>query len=471
MGDDDAAELLEQGRIVERVHELLRDARILRGDVERVQRMRQRPELTYDGHAVTSMLHAALVTPRQHAAATRGAEAVARAAAHVGHAVLRDSELRRAIGWPPDLEWLLEIDRESPNPRVLGRVDGALDRRGAYKVFEFNTTMTGGVLYTHAMGREYAAMAWADALRTERRVSVGDPVATAAQALRTMHGRDDLTLGLVWAHPIDLDDRTSHGRGDVVGTAAALRSHGIRVVTGTPATVTCSADGVRIGGAKVDVIATAPSIEVMMPLMSTLLADTERFRGWLATGALRFFNGISLSAAMSSKAVLAIISDPSASRWVEGLPEDVVAFARSAIPWTRRVVDGATTYGDERIELLSFLQARRDQLVLKPAMGVAGRGVVLGWKVSDEDWSRAIENALPGGGTIVQERVDVPHQAWLFLGEDGAPQRMDSMASLDLFVWNDSRAEGALCRTMPDGLANVAQGAQLIPVLVVGSEP
>ena len=52
----------------------------------------------------------------------------------------------------------------------------------------------------------------------------------------------------------------------------------------------------------------------------------------------------------------------------------------SHIPWTRRLEDGRTSYGEGTVELLEYVRLNRDRLVLKPNDDYGGHGIYIGWE-------------------------------------------------------------------------------------------
>src|SRR5206468_3838495 len=88
--------------------------------------------------------------------------------------------------------------------------------------------------------------------------------------------------------------------------------------------------------------------------------------------------------------------------------EAVIADARAAIgdhiPWTRMVAERMTTHAGRTVDLVPFIVANRDRLVLKPNDEYGGKGIVLGWSVDDAAWERAVRAAL-NEAYVVQERV------------------------------------------------------------------
>ncbi|MGW1156848.1 hypothetical protein ACWD5Q_02800 [Streptomyces sp. NPDC002513] len=107
---------------------------------------------------------------------------------------------------------------------------------------------------------------------------------------------------------------------------------------------------------------------------------------------------------LASKAVLSVLTDEEV---VGGIDADLAARVRRSVPWTR-VVEPRDTYRDERqIDLVPYVVAHREELLLKPVRGHGGRGVVIGREVADDAWRALVEGAVADGRAgawwVVQE--------------------------------------------------------------------
>src|SRR5262249_50337106 len=109
------------------------------------------------------------------------------------------------------------------------------------------------------------------------------------------------------------------------------------------------------------------------------------------------------SGVLFNKAVFAILSDP---RYVDMFDREVAGALERHVPWTRVVRDGRAMRGQRQIDLLPFIAENREGLVLKPAYGAGGNGVVIGTECDADSWRRAIRHAR-AHSYVVQERVEL----------------------------------------------------------------
>lgn len=169
--------------------------------------------------------------------------------------------------------------------------------------------------------------------------------------------------------------------------------------------------------------------------------------------AVCFLNGFRAKI-LHKKASLAVLSDETNADWFE---KDVYAAIKAHVPWTRVMEERATlSPTGTKIDLLDYCASNRDQLVLKPNDAYGGEGIVLGWTVTDAEWTVAIATAL-GEPYIVQQRVTIPKEAYPSLDGDRivyADRQVDTAP----FICDSSYVEGAMTRLSTAELLNVTAG-------------
>ena len=133
------------------------------------------------------------------------------------------------------------------------------------------------------------------------------------------------------------------------------------------------------------------------------------------------------------------------------------------VPWTRKVIEGVTTYREEKINLENFILSNKDKLVLKPAMGYGGEGVYVGYFTPQEQWEVLSRNAFQQNFWVVQECVECRPLLFQW-GENGC---VEFDATWGMMVFGQKYG-GVLLRVLPRektrGVINVHQGAE-VPVV------
>jgi hypothetical protein len=153
------------------------------------------------------------------------------------------------------------------------------------------------------------------------------------------------------------------------------------------------------------------------------------------------------------KASLAVLSDEQNRRLFS--PEEVQAID-AHIPWTRVVEERHTEWEGRRVDLIPFVLANRERVVLKPNDDYGGKGIVLGWTVDASAWEQAVRHALVTP-FVVQERVHLPQEPFPSI-VDGKLRITDCMLDTAPFVFHGEYMEGCLTRIATDPLLNVTAG-------------
>ena len=166
---------------------------------------------------------------------------------------------------------------------------------------------------------------------------------------------------------------------------------------------------------------------------------------------------------LHKKASLAVVGDERNASLFSAEERRAVAMH---VPWTRVVAERATEFDEKRIDLLPWMAQNRERLVLKPNDDYGGRGIVLGWTVTCEQWEAAIQSALESP-YIVQQRVAIPEEpfpAWV----DGTLDIHDRSLDTAPYVSHGRFVEGCLTRISTDELLNVtAGGGSNVPTLLL----
>lgn len=143
------------------------------------------------------------------------------------------------------------------------------------------------------------------------------------------------------------------------------------------------------------------------------------------------------------------------------------AFLRRHIPWTRTVRHAFTKSPEgERVDLLDFIRAKRERLVLKPNRGCGGTGVTLGCRVGAAEWERVLaEAAREAGQWVVQQYVRSACRPFPTV-DAGGRYVMEELVTAYGFVAT-AEAFGCLGRASRGAVVNVSQGGGIFPVMTV----
>jgi hypothetical protein len=161
------------------------------------------------------------------------------------------------------------------------------------------------------------------------------------------------------------------------------------------------------------------------------------------------------------KAIFAVLTSDGRDEW---LPAELAAKIDLAVPWTRNVMESKTNFEGQEIDLLDFTVKNREKFVMKPNDDYGGKGIYLGWEMTDGEWDEALKDAL-AGDYIVQTRLHmIPEQ---FPSMEKNLEEQSLFVDLDPYMYL-GKMFGALARLGAGGLCNVSSGGGQVPILIVG---
>ncbi|MEU4380066.1 hypothetical protein [Micromonospora echinofusca] len=175
--------------------------------------------------------------------------------------------------------------------------------------------------------------------------------------------------------------------------------------------------------------------------------DTSYVQDALDNGCLLV--GTQTSTFMHSKLTMGLLSE--GRPWMSAAERSLVD---QYVPWTRILSDRRTTRAGREVELLPFVLANRDLLVLKAGLGESGKQVVIGGEVDQATWESAVTEAADGT-SVVQDFV-APRTCRVALVADGADEPHDAeVAPVIGPLLFGGRPAGLFCRYYGDGSAGI----------------
>lgn len=147
-------------------------------------------------------------------------------------------------------------------------------------------------------------------------------------------------------------------------------------------------------------------------------------------------------------------------------PEQRQLFARHVL-WTRLVTPRRTEGPDgKELDLVPFVRAGQQELVLKPNRSYGGQGVTIGPEVTVQAWGARIEEALANPGAwVVQAYRPLPRQPFPVF-EDGACRR-EELAMVSGF-YATHRGVTSMGRVARQSVVNLSQrGSSLVPQVTI----
>jgi hypothetical protein len=159
-----------------------------------------------------------------------------------------------------------------------------------------------------------------------------------------------------------------------------------------------------------------------------------------------------------SKRLFALLHDAAIQA---ALPTELVQAVRRHVPWTAPLQAQTAVFHGTAVDLLPLVRANRELFVIKPCVSKLGFGIHQGRFVSDAEWQRAIDAALPHD-YIAQEFVELPTAE--FPQPDAPATTTRRYVHLGPYVFG-GLFSGVLGRTCSNPLLSLHTGERLLPVL------
>ena len=126
-------------------------------------------------------------------------------------------------------------------------------------------------------------------------------------------------------------------------------------------------------------------------------------------------------------------------------------------------------YLGKEIDLLEFIVANRERLVLKPNDDYGGHGISIGWNSDGGTWEEALRMAVVNGDYLVQERVPTARETFPAIQPDGRVEFAEQLVDLDPLLFN-GKVRSAFTRLSSTELANVSSGGGMVPTYIISAK-
>lgn len=377
--------------------------------------------------------------------------------------LMADDALRARMGLSEVEEAAIQLNPGYPSPDGVGRLDGFLDTAGTLRFVEYNADSPGGLAFGQALGELFME------LPTMRRFAETQRVATLPpldDVLQTLLGHYRAWGGKQAAPTIGIVDWEGLGtRPEFVMCQRHFERAGFPSLVTHPAALALRGGQLwdEVSGQVIEIVYKRVLVGELLERLGldNVLTEAIRQRAACVVNSYR-------AQLLFKKALFALLSelaDEAAARFTPAQRRAIQAH----LPWTRTVREGWTTWHRERVELLEHVAAHPERLVLKPNSEYGGKGVVLGWEVTPDEWQQALAHAAASPEPfVVQERIPLATQPFPVV-RDGALQFEERYMDLDPYTFGAATVRGAGVRLGATGLLNVtAGGGSAVPLVLVG---
>ncbi len=438
-------------------HDLLNDRHLAQSSLELLDRGLERAKLMFGGRRLSPYLRPHFVTEDDFVRVVSVCETVWNAIEKVKDAAVANSSLLDELGLSQIERELVQIDPGYRAVSPTARLDSFLTNE-VYSFVELNGESPAGIAYADAAFEIFEEL----------------PVMKAFSAkyhLRCFAGRPLMLKVLLDCYEEFLGRKPERAPRIAIVDLKGLPTQkefelfreyfeyqGYPSIIASPDELEFSKGRLRVGDFEIDIVYKRLLVNEYLPIMRERPALLDAYRA----GAICMVNSFR-SKLIHKKALFAVLTD---ARFASLFSSGERAMIAGHIPWTRRVRAGKSNYGHDEIDLLQFIDDRRDRLVLKPNDDYGGHGIYIGWNTDEIGWDEAIHNALANGDYLVQERVPTAREVFPALTADGKINFAEQLVDLDPLLFN-GKVGSAFTRLSSNELANVTAGGGMVPTFVI----
>ena len=442
---------------VSHYHELLNDQNLAKSSLVLLDQGLEGAKLIFGGRRLSPYLRPHFVTEDYFAHVVSVCETVWSAIEKVKDAAVADSLLLGELGLSQTERELVQIDPGYRAVSPTARLDSFLTDE-AYSFVELNGESPAGIAYADAAFEIFEELPVMKSFSERYRV-------------RRFEGRPLMLKVLLDCYEEFLGRKADRAPSiaivDLKGMPTQkefelfreyFEAEGYPSIIAAPDELEFSNGRLRVGEFEIDIVYKRLLVNEYLPIMGEHSALLDAYRA----GAICMVNSFR-SKLIHKKALFAVLTD---ARYASLFTTDERAMIAGHIPWTRRVRAGKSDYFGDEIDLLEFIDERRDRLVLKPNDDYGGHGIYIGWNTDEIGWDEAIHNALANGDYLVQERVPTAREVFPALTADGKINFAEQLVDLDPLLFN-GKVGSAFTRLSSNELANVTAGGGMVPTFVI----
>jgi len=415
-------------------------------------------KLTFGQRVHCPFLRPFFLTADDEARIRVAAETIADLGERVVRAAFESDDLFNQLGLTEDEETLVDIEPGYQTASTTSRLDAFLLPETLHFA-EYNAESPAGMGYTQRLCELFDSIDVMGQFRATRKVRFHKVIDALLNALIATYQEWGGTARPPTIAIVDWRDVPTWTEFEILRDAFIAAD--VPTIVCDPRELVFSNGRLDAQGSRIDLVYRRVLINdiVAKPAECRALVDAYAARAVCVANTLR-------CKLAHKKAFFAVLTDPVNAALFSPRELEII---HAHVPWTRVLQDDEVEKGDWRGGLLDLVYAWREHMVLKPNDEYGGKGVQLGWEMSDSDWSAALQTALddPWGTWIVQERIPTRREIFPQFDAAGRVSMNDMLVDFAPYLFRGTMG-GYLTRLSGSGLANVTSGGGQVPAFVVG---
>jgi uncharacterized circularly permuted ATP-grasp superfamily protein len=437
---------------------------LLRGDEELTPQytaafaaaMRNR-KLTFGQRLHCPFLRPFFLTPDDEVRIRNASQTIAALGERVIRAALASDDLYEQLGVTEAEDPLIDIEPGYATASTASRLDAFLLPDSLWFA-EYNAESPAGIGYTQRLCELFDAMEVMARFRQDRQVRYHRVIDALLEALIASYREWGGTSRAPTIAIVDWREVPTWTEFEILSDA--FNAAGVPTIVCDPRELVFGNGSLTAQGKRIDLV-------YRRVLVNDVLARPDECRALVDACTARVVcmaNSFRCKLA-HKKAFFAVLTDPEHESLFS--PAEL-AVVRSHVPWTRVLDDVDVDKGEWRGDLLELARVWREHLVLKPNDEYGGKGVTLGWELSEGAWMAQLDSALedPYGTWVVQERIPVRREIFPQFDATGRVSMTDMLVDFAPYLFRGQMG-GYLTRLSGSGLANVTSGGGQVPAFVV----
>jgi hypothetical protein len=414
-------------------------------------------KLTFGQRVHCPFLRPFFLSASDEARIRAAAETMAAVGERVVRAAFESDDLFDQLGVTDEEMALVDIDPGYQTASTASRLDAFL-LPDSLHFAEYNAESPAGIGYTQRLCELFDGTDVMGRFRTGRSLRYHRPIEALLDALMASYAEWGGTAKPPMMAIVDWREVPTWTEFEILRDA--FKAAGVPAIVCDPRELVFQGGKLHAQGTKIDFVYRRVLISdiVARPAECKALVDAYAARAVCVANTFR-------CKLAHKKAFFAVLTDPRNESLFSKNELDVI---RAHVPWTRLLEDTDVTKGDWTGSLLDLAAAWREHLVLKPNDEYGGKGVKLGWELSEADWTSALDAALddPPGTWVVQERIPVRREIFPQFDTLGRVSMNDMLVDFAPYLFR-GRMGGYLTRLSSSGLANVTSGGGQVPSFVI----
>jgi uncharacterized circularly permuted ATP-grasp superfamily protein len=415
----------------------------------------QRERKTLFGDRVMAhSLRPAFMTERMYTKLQDSVYMIRQAILQIAGEYFNDREALEELGMQ---DWEIELASIPTNVIRLSataRMDAFLTE-DTFKFVEVNAESPAGVAYTHEMAKIYRSLPVFKKFEKTHPIRYVSPLEhLVAGLLRTYHEEFDGQEEKPSFAIVDFQNVPTVHEFNLV--KAYLERMGYPVEICDPRALEITDGWIYANGRKIDILYRRLLMNEFWEIKDDCSAYLEGYRQQKTCYVNSFRSKL-----VHKKSIFSFLTDPRYTRILNNVQLQAI---REHIPWTRKLRDVKTNHKGQVVDLLPYVRTRKDGFVIKPNDEYGGKGVVIGFAATQQEWEEGIEYGAQHG-YVVQEVVAI-HKEPFFMKTEKGWMDVPTVVDLDPYL-NGPLMGGCLTRTSTSNLANVTAGGGTLPLFIL----